>query len=184
MLKGKKIIIGITGSIAAYKACFLVRLLKKENAEVQVIMTDAAQDFITPLTLSALSQQNVLTEPFDPIDGSWNSHVDLGNQADLLLIAPASANTIAKFANGIADNLLSCTFLAAKCPVIIAPAMDLDMYKHPQTQENIKKLAAQGNIIIEPASGELASGLYGCGRMEEPEIILEKLKAFFQKKKS
>ncbi len=184
MLKGKKIIIGITGSIAAYKACFLVRLLKKENAEVQVILTDAAQDFVTPLTLSALSQENVLTEPFDPVDGSWNSHVDLGNQADLLLIAPASANTIAKCANGIADNLLSCTFLAAKCPVMIAPAMDLDMYKHPQTQENISKLSNQGNIIIAPASGELASGLYGCGRMEEPEMILKQIKSFFQKKKS
>jgi phosphopantothenoylcysteine decarboxylase / phosphopantothenate---cysteine ligase len=184
MLQGKKIIIGITGSIAAYKTTFLVRFLKKEGAVVQVIMTESAHDFVTPLTFSALSERPVLTEAFDKKDGTWNSHVELGNWADLFVIAPASANTISKMASGAADNLLSCTYLAAKSPVMLAPAMDLDMYKHMQTQKNIKTLSSKGDIIVKPASGELASGLVGCGRMEEPENILKFIVDFFQKKKS
>jgi len=179
MLKDKKIIIGVTGSIAAYKVAPLIRLLTKEGAVVQVIMTPAAHDFITPLTLSTLSGQPVLTEPFNPEDGDWTSHVALGLWADVMLIAPASANTLAKMAGGIADNLLLTTYLSAKCPVFFAPAMDLDMYKHPTTTGNIEKLQSYGNHLIEPTEGELASGLCGAGRMEEPENILRILKEFF-----
>jgi len=179
MLKDKKIIIGVTGSIAAYKVAPLIRLLTKEGAVVQVIMTPAAHDFITPLTLSTLSGQPVLTEPFNPEDGDWTSHVALGLWADVMLIAPASANTLAKMAGGIADNLLLTTYLSAKCPVFFAPAMDLDMYKHPTTAGNIERLQSYGNQLIEPTEGELASGLCGAGRMEEPENILRILKEFF-----
>lgn len=184
MLKGKKIVIGITGSIAAYKIPLLVRLLVKEEAEVQVVMTHAAHDFVTPLTLSTLSKRPVLTESFDSADGSWNSHVDLGRWADLMLIAPASANSLAKMACGLADNLLLTTYLASKCPVFIAPAMDLDMFHHPSTQSNLDKLHSFGHKIIAPKEGELASGLCGAGRLEEPEEILEIIKRFFEKKKS
>ncbi|MCD6112752.1 MAG: bifunctional phosphopantothenoylcysteine decarboxylase/phosphopantothenate--cysteine ligase CoaBC [Bacteroidales bacterium] len=182
MLKGKKILIGVTASIAAYKAIYLVRLFIKEGAEVQVVMTPNAKDFVTPLTLSALSNRPVLIEPFNPDDGEWNSHVDLGNWADIMIVAPASANTLAKMANGIADNLLLATFLAAKCPVFFAPAMDLDMYKHPATQNNVKKLIADGFNLIDSSAGELASGLVGQGRLQEPEIILQIIKEFFAKK--
>lgn len=176
MLKGKHILLGITGSIAAYKIPLLVRLLIKEGAEVRIAMTPSARDFVTPLTLSTLSKNPVLSEPFDPVDGSWNSHVDLGRWADLMLVAPASANTLAKMAHGIADNFLLTTFLSAKCPVYFAPAMDLDMFHHPATQQNIKSLEAMGCKLIEPQVGELASGLCGAGRMEEPEIMLEILR--------
>ena len=183
MLKGKKIIIGITGSIAAYKVPLLVRLLKKQGAEVQLILTPAAKDFVTPLTLSTLSEKPVLIDFFNKDDGSWFSHVDLGLWADLILVAPLSANTMAKMAYGIADNLLLTTILSARCPVYFAPAMDLDMYKHPSTAENIEKLIGYGYQLIEPVEGELASGLKGVGRLEEPEQILEILKGSFQKKK-
>lgn len=182
MLKGKKILIGVTGSIAAYKIPFLVRLLKKEGAEVKVVMTQCATDFVTPLTLSTLSQQPILIEPYNKTDGSWNSHVDWGRWADVFLIAPVSANTLAKMATGIADNLLTTTYLAAKCPVFFAPAMDLDMYHHPTTQKNTDTLLSYGNRLIAPQEGELASGLCGAGRMEEPEVIVEVLKNFFEKK--
>jgi phosphopantothenoylcysteine decarboxylase/phosphopantothenate--cysteine ligase len=178
-LKGKHIILGVTGSIAAYKAAILVRLLVKEGAEVKVIMTPLAKEFITPLTLATLSKNPILVDFFNPENGNWNSHVDLGLWADLYLIAPASANTMAKMANGVADNLLLTTYLSAKCPVMVAPAMDLDMYNHPTTQKNIKILQSNGNIIIEAATGELASGLTGKGRMEEPEIILSSVSNFF-----
>ena len=187
MLQGKKIILGITGSIAAYKAAFLLRLLMKEGAEVQVIITPAGKEFITPVTLSALSGKPVLGTFFENRDGTWHSHVDLGLWADLMLIAPASANTLAKMANGICDNLLLTTYLSAKCPVMIAPAMDLDMFAHPATQKNIEILKSWGCKVIEPGTGVLASGLHGKGRMEEPEAIVEQLKAFFkaqEKKKS
>ena len=173
MLKGKKILIGITGSIAAYKIPFLVRLLKKAGAEVQIILTPAARDFVTPLTLSTLSERPVLTEFFNKDDGSWHSHVNLGLWADLFLVAPLSANTMAKMATGIADNLLLTTVLSARCPVLFAPAMDLDMYRHPATVENISKLKQFGYRLIEPVEGELASGLKGMGRLEEPEKIFE-----------
>ena len=179
MLAGKNIVIGITGSIAAYKIPFLVRLLVKEKANVRIVLTPAAKDFVTPLTLSTLSGEAVISQPFDPVDGSWNSHVDLGNWADLLLIAPVSANTMGKMANGIADNFLLTVYLSAKCPVYFAPAMDLDMFKHTTTQKNVKKLQEMGNILIEPQVGELASGLSGAGRMEEPEEILQILKKHF-----
>lgn len=179
MLKGKKIILGITGSIAAYKSAFLLRLLIKEGAEVQVIMTKAAKEFITPVTMSALSGRPVLGEFFESRDGTWHSHVDLGLWADLLLVAPASANTMGKMASGICDNLLLTTYLSAKCPVYIAPAMDLDMFKHPANLNNIEKLKKYGATIIEPDSGELASGLCGKGRMQEPEQIVEVIKEFF-----
>ena len=179
MLKGKKIILGITGSIAAYKAAYLLRLLKKEGADVQVLMTKAGKEFITPVTLSALSDKPVLGEFFQTKDGTWNSHVDLGLWADLMVIAPASANTIAKMATGICDNLLLTTYLSAKCPIMIAPAMDLDMFEHDATQKNLKTLADLGCTIIEPGTGELASGLFGKGRMEDPEIILERIISFF-----
>ena len=181
MLKDKKIIIGVTGSIAAYKVSPLVRLLIKEDAIVQVIMTPAAHDFVTPLTMATLSGQPVLTEPFNPVDGDWTSHVELGLWADLMLIAPATANTLAKMAGGIADNLLLTTYLSAKCPVFFAPAMDIDMYRHPTTKQNIEKLQSFGNQLIAPTEGELASGLCGAGRMEEPENIISILKEFFTK---
>ena len=174
-LKGKNIILGITGSIAAYKAAMLLRLLVKEGASVQVVITPAGKEFITPVTLSALSGKPVISEFFGSSDGTWNSHVDLGLWADLMLIAPATAATLGKMANGIADNMLVTTYLSAKCPVLIAPAMDLDMFAHPSTQRNIQILKKYGNTIIEPASGELASGLEGKGRMEEPEHILEQV---------
>jgi len=183
VLKNKKIIIGITGSIAAYKAPFLVRLLKKEGAYVKIIMTEAAKDFVTPLTLSTLSENPVLSEFFDRKDGTWQSHIELGTWADVYLIAPITATTLGKMANGIADNLLVATYLAAKCPVFFAPAMDIDMLAHPTTKINIQKLQSFGNTIIEPAEGELASGLCGAGRMQEPENIVNILKLYFQKKK-
>ena len=182
MLTGKKILIGITGSIAAYKIPLLVRLLKKEGAEVQVVMTDAAKDFVTPLTLSTLSGLPVLSKGFDPETGKWNSHVELGLWADLFVIAPASANSIAKMAAGIADNYLLTVCLSAKCPIMFAPAMDLDMYKHQATQENIRTLISRGYRFSAPSSGELASGLCGEGRMEEPQEIFNRIKEYFQKK--
>ncbi|MAE07926.1 MAG: bifunctional phosphopantothenoylcysteine decarboxylase/phosphopantothenate--cysteine ligase CoaBC [Bacteroidetes bacterium] len=178
MLTGKKIIIGITGSIAAYKIPFLIRLLKKAGAEVQVIMTPAALDFVTPLTLSTLTERPVLINFFDKNDGTWSSHIDLGLWADMLIIAPATANTLAKMATGVADNLLLTTILSARCQIVFAPAMDLDMYKHPTTFENIQKLQSIGYKLIEPTEGELASGLEGFGRMEEPEIIVGKIEEF------
>ncbi|MDY6436656.1 MAG: bifunctional phosphopantothenoylcysteine decarboxylase/phosphopantothenate--cysteine ligase CoaBC [Bacteroidales bacterium] len=178
----KKILIGITGSIAAYKIPLLVRLLKKEGAEVQVVMTDAARDFVTPLTLATLSGRPVLSKGFDPETGKWNSHVELGLWADLMVIAPASANTIAKMAAGAADNYLLTVCLSAKCPVMFAPAMDLDMYKHPATQQNIRTLIERGYRFVAPAAGELASGLCGEGRMEEPQEIFNIIKDYFQKK--
>jgi phosphopantothenoylcysteine decarboxylase/phosphopantothenate--cysteine ligase len=181
-LKGKKIVLGVTGSIAAYKIPILVRLLKKEGAEVQVVLTPAACDFVTPLTLSTLSQRPALVKGFNPVDGSWNSHVEMGNWADLMLIAPVSANTLGKMAHGLADNLLVATYLAAKCPVYFAPAMDMDMYHHPSTQANIKLLKSFGNTLIAPNEGELASGLCGAGRMEEPENIVKILSAGLKKK--
>jgi phosphopantothenoylcysteine decarboxylase/phosphopantothenate--cysteine ligase len=179
MLRGKKIVLGITGSIAAFKVPALIRLLKKEGAEVQVIMTPCARDFVTPLTLSTLSGNPVITEPFDRQDGTWHSHVDLGQWADLYLYAPVSANTLAKMAHGIADNFLLTAYLSAKCPVFFAPAMDLDMYRHPTTRRNIEILQSFGNTLIEPTVGELASGLCGAGRMEEPEQILEFVREHF-----
>ena len=180
MLQGKKIVLGITGSIAAYKACLIIRGLVKAGAEVQVVITPAGKEFITPITLSALTHKPVISEFFAQRDGTWNSHVDLGLWADAMLIAPCTASTLGKMANGIADNMLITTYLSMKAPVFIAPAMDLDMYKHPSTQENMERLKGYGNIIIEPASGFLASGLEGKGRMEEPEIIIEKLNEFFR----
>ena len=182
MLTGKKILIGITGSIAAYKIPLLVRLLKKEGADVQVVMTDAAKDFVTPLTLATLSGRPVLSKGFDTETGQWNSHVELGLWADLYVIAPASANSIAKMAAGIADNYLLTVCLSAKCPIMFAPAMDLDMYKHQATQENIRTLIGRGYRFVAPASGELASGLCGEGRMEEPQEIFNRIKEYFQKK--
>ena len=172
MLKGKKIVLGITGSIAAYKACLIIRGLVKAGAEVQVVITPAGKEFITPITLSALTHKPVISEFFAQRDGTWNSHVDLGLWADAMLIAPCTASTFGKMANGIADNMLITTYLSMKAPVFIAPAMDLDMYKHPSTQENMQRLVSFGNHIIEPASGFLASGLEGKGRMEEPERIV------------
>ena len=179
MLKGKKIVLGITGSIAAYKACLIIRLLVKQGAEVQVVITPAGKEFITPLTLSTLTRRPVVSEFFDRRDGSWHSHVDLGLWADAMLIAPCTASTLGKMANGIADNMLITTYLSMKAPVFIAPAMDLDMYAHPSTQENIKRLQQYGNHIITAGSGFLASGLEGKGRMEEPEKIVEILGEFF-----
>jgi len=179
MLKGKHIILGVTGSIAAYKAATLTRLLVKEGANVKVVMTPLAKEFITPLTMATLSKSPIMVDFYNPENGDWNSHVDLGLWADLYLIAPASANTIGKMAGGIADNLLLTTYLSAKCPVMVAPAMDLDMYKHPATQRNLKVLQSFGNIIIEPESGELASGLIGKGRMEEPERIVAFITDYF-----
>lgn len=172
MLKGKKIVLGITGSIAAYKACYIIRGLIKAGAEVQVVITPAGKEFITPITLSALTQKPVISDFFSQRDGSWHSHVALGLWADAMLIAPCTASTLGKMANGVADNMLITTYLSMKAPVFIAPAMDLDMYQHPTTQENLQKLQSFGNQIIEPQSGFLASGLEGKGRMEEPEKIV------------
>src|SRR5450759_2016442 len=184
MLKGKNILVGVTGGIAAYKTATIIRLLVKDGAYVRVIMTDHAREFITPLTLSTLSKNPVFTEFFNPENGDWNSHVDLGLWAHLFLIAPATANTLAKMANGISDNLLLTTYLSARCPVFIAPSMDMDMLNHPSTIINIETLRAFGNSILEPSSGELASGLSGKGRMAEPEEIVKEIKNFFAKKKS
>ena len=184
MLTGKKILLGITGSIAAYKIPLLVRLLKKDGAEVRVVMTPSAKDFVTPLTLSTLSGNPVLTYGFDEKTGKWDSHVELGLWADLFVVAPVSANTMAKMAYGIADNYLLTVCLSVKCPIMFAPAMDLDMYKHPATQHNIKTLIERGHIFVSPSSGELASGLCGEGRMEEPQKIYEKIKSFFQTKQN
>lgn len=184
MLKGKKILIGVTGGIAAYKTANIIRLLVKEGAEVRVIMTRHAKEFITPLTLSTLSKNPVLSEFFDQSSGDWNSHIDLGLWADLFLIAPATANTMAKMANGMADNLLLTTYLSARCPVFVAPSMDMDMLKHPATTINIETLRAFGNTILEPESGELASGLSGKGRMAEPENIVKEIAASLSKKKN
>ena len=187
MLNGKHIILGITGSIAAYKAAMLCRLLVKEGAEVRVVMTPLAKQFITPLTMATLSKHPILVEFFNPENGEWNSHVSLGEWADMLLIAPATANTLAKMVTGIADNLLLTTYLSARSKVAVAPAMDLDMYAHITTQHNLTTLAERGVAIIEPAAGELASGLVGKGRMAEPEDIVEQVKAIFAeevKKKS
>jgi phosphopantothenoylcysteine decarboxylase / phosphopantothenate---cysteine ligase len=183
MLKGKKIVIGITGSIAAYKIPFLVRLLIREGASLRVIMTPSAVSFVTPLTLSTLSKANVIIDPFKEATGEWNNHVELGSWADAMVFAPVTANTLGKMANGIADNFLVTAYLSAKCPVFIAPAMDLDMYNHPSTQKNIAVLRSYGNTIIEPQTGELASGLSGPGRMEEPDAILQHLRFFFDRKK-
>ena len=179
MLKGKKIVLGITGSIAAYKSCLIIRELIKSGAEVQVVITPAGKEFITPITLSALTHKPVVSEFFSQKDGTWNSHVDLGLWADAMVIAPCTAATLGKMANGVADNMLITTYLSMKAPVFIAPAMDLDMYKHPSTQKNIKTLRSFGNHIIEPGSGFLASGLEGKGRMEEPENIVKALADFF-----
>ena len=179
MLKGKKIVLGITGSIAAYKSCLIIRELIKSGAEVQVVITPAGKEFITPITLSALTHKPVVSEFFSQKDGTWNSHVDLGLWADAMVIAPCTAATLGKMANGVADNMLITTYLSMKAPVFIAPAMDLDMYKHPSTQKNIETLRSLGNHIIEPGSGFLASGLEGKGRMEEPENIVKALADFF-----
>lgn len=182
MLKGKKIVLGITGSIAAYKACLIIRGLIKSGAEVQVVITPAGKEFITPITLSALTQKPVISDFFSQRDGTWHSHVALGLWADAMLIAPCTASTLGKMANGIADNMLITTYLSMKAPVFIAPAMDLDMYQHPTTQQNMERLKSFGNHIIEPASGFLASGLEGKGRMEEPEHIVDFLDNYFEKK--
>ena len=182
MLKGKKIVLGITGSIAAYKSCLIIRGLIKAGVEVQVVITPAGKEFITPITLSALTHKPVVSEFFSQRDGTWNSHVDLGLWADAMLIAPCTASTLGKMANGIADNMLITTYLSMKAPVFIAPAMDLDMYQHPTTQQNMERLKSFGNQIIEPQSGFLASGLEGKGRMEEPEAIVAYLDAYFDKK--
>lgn len=181
MLTNKNILLGVCGSIASYKAATLTRLLVKAGANVRIVMTKDACSFITPLTLSTLSKNPVLSEYFDPKTGVWNNHVELGLWADLLVIAPASANTLAKFANGICDNLLTAVYLSSKCPVYFAPAMDLDMWKHPATQKNVGSLISYGNIIIKPAYGELASGLMGEGRMAEPEEILQFILDQYQK---
>ena len=183
ILKDKHIILGITGSIAAYKAAYIIRGLVKKGAEVQVVITPAGKEFITPLTLSTLSSHPVISEFFSNRDGTWNSHVDLGLWADAMLIAPATASTIGKMANGIADNMLITTYLSCKAPVFVAPAMDLDMFAHPSTQQNLERLRSFGNRIIEPAEGELASHLVGKGRMEEPDKIIEVLEDFFSAQK-
>ena len=179
MLKGKKIVLGITGSIAAYKSCLIIRALIKHGAEVQVVITPSGKEFITPITLSALTHKPVISEFFSQRDGTWHSHVDLGLWADAMLIAPCTASTLGKMAHGVADNMLITTYLSMKAPVFIAPAMDLDMYQHPSTQANLQQLKSYGNHIIEPTSGFLASGLEGKGRMEEPERIVEQLDKFF-----
>ena len=180
MLKGKKIVLGITGSIAAYKSCLIIRGLIKRGAEVQVVITPAGKEFITPITLSALTHKPVVSEFFSQRDGTWNSHVDLGLWADAMLIAPCTASTMGKMAHGIADNMLITTYLSMKAPVFLAPAMDLDMYKHPSTQANMKTLLGYGNHIIEPEVGFLASGLEGKGRMEEPNVIVDCLDRYFE----
>lgn len=182
MLKGKKIVLGITGSIAAYKSCLIIREFVKQGAEVQVVITPAGKEFITPITLSALTHKPVISEFFSQRDGTWNSHVDLGLWADAMVIAPATAATIGKMANGVADNMLITTYLSMKAPVFIAPAMDLDMFAHPSTQRNLKTLESYGNHIIQPQSGFLASGLEGKGRMEEPSAIVDYVKKFFEEK--
>ena len=182
VLKGKKIVLGITGSIAAYKACYIIRGIIKKGAEVQVVITPAGKEFITPITLSALTSKPVISEFFAQRDGTWNSHVDLGLWADAMLIAPATASTIGKMANGVADNMLITTYLSATAPVFVAPAMDLDMFAHPSTQKNLDTLRSYGNHIIEPASGELASHLVGKGRMEEPDNIIRHLEEYFASK--
>jgi len=181
MLRGKKIIVGITGGIAAYKIPFLIRLLKKEGAEVRVVITPYAKEFVTPLTLSVLSEHPVLTDFYDAKDGTWNSHIENGLWADAIVVAPLTANTMAKMVTGITDNLLLATVLSSRSPVFVAPAMDLDMYKHVTTQSNVKKLIEIGYHLIEPTTGELASGLEGKGRMQEPEEIISVLKKYFQK---
>lgn len=178
-LQGKHIVLGITGSIAAYKAAVLTRLLIKRGAEVQIVITPAGKEFITPITLSALTSKPVISEFFSGRDGTWNSHVDIGLWADAMLIAPATAATIGKMAHGIADNMLLTTYLSMKAPVFVAPAMDLDMYKHASTHDNLRLLAERGNHIIEPGTGFLASHLEGKGRMEEPEVIVQRLQDFF-----
>lgn len=180
MLKGKKIVLGITGSIAAYKACMIIRGLIKKGAEVQVVITPAGKEFITPITLSALTQKPVVSDFFSQRDGTWHSHVALGLWADAMLIAPCTASTLGKMATGVADNMLITTYLSMKAPVFIAPAMDLDMYAHPTTQQNLERLRSFGNHVIEPQSGFLASGLEGKGRMEEPEKIVDVLDEFFE----
>ena len=179
ILKGKKIVLGITGSIAAYKACLLIRGLVRKGAEVQVVITPAGKEFITPITLSALTSKPVISDFFAQRDGTWHSHVALGLWADAMVVAPATASTIGKMANGIADNMLVTTYLSMKAPVFIAPAMDLDMFAHPSTQQNLQRLRSYGNHIIEPTSGELASHLEGKGRMEEPENIIRMLERHF-----
>lgn len=179
-MKGKKIVLGITGSIAAYKACSLIRLFIKAGAEVQVVITPAGKEFITPVTLSTLTSKPVVSDFFSRRDGSWHSHVDLGLWADAMVIAPCTASTLGKMAHGIADNMLITTYLSMKAPVFIAPAMDLDMYRHPATQANLQTLRQYGNHIIEAADGELASHLVGKGRMEEPENIFNVLNHFFK----
>ena len=184
MLKGKKIVVGITGSIAAYKACYLIRGLIKNGAEVQVVITPAGKEFITPVTLSTLTRKPVVSDFFSRRDGTWHSHVDLGIWADAMVIAPCTASTLGKMANGIADNMLVTTYLSMKAPVFIAPAMDLDMYAHPSTQRNIETLKRFGNTVIEPECGFLASGLEGKGRMEDPDIIVKTLDDFFSKRES
>lgn len=184
MLDNKNILLGISGGIAAYKSAVLTRLLVKNGANVKVIMTPMAKKFITPLTMATLSKNPILVDFYNPENGDWNSHVDLGNWADAFIIAPATANTISKMANAVADNLLITTYMSARCPVFVAPAMDLDMYIHPANKQNIIKLQSFGNIIIEPSEGELASGLSGKGRMQEPELIFETVADFFEKKNS
>lgn len=182
MLQGKKIVLGITGSIAAYKSCLIIRALIKQGAEVQVVITPAGKEFITPVTLSALTGKPVISDFFAQRDGTWHSHVDLGLWADAMLIAPATASTIGKMAGGIADNMLITTYLSMKAPVFVAPAMDLDMFAHPATQQNLNTLKSIGNQIIEPTLGELASHLTGKGRMEEPDKIVQILSDYFEKK--
>ena len=184
MLKGKKIVLGITGSIAAYKSCLLIREFIEQGAEVQVVITPAGKEFITPITLSALTHKPVVSEFFSQRDGTWNSHVDLGLWADAMVIAPCTASTMGKMAHGVADNMLITTYLSMKAPVFIAPAMDLDMYRHPSTQANMQTLLSYGNHIIEPADGFLASGLEGKGRMEEPAVIARRISEFFDRKDS
>lgn len=182
MLTGKKILLAVTGSIAAYKIAFFVRLLVKAKAEVKVVMTHAAKDFISPLTLSTLSKHPIYSDYFKKETGEWNSHVELGLWANLMIVAPLTANTLAKLANGYCDNLLCATYLSARCPVMLAPAMDLDMYKHPTTRNNLSKLVSYGNILIDAEDGELASGLHGTGRMAEPEHLLERVENHFNEK--
>lgn len=176
-LSGKHIILSVTGGIAAYKSVFLMRLLQKEGADVQVLMTPSAKEFVGPVTFSALSGKPVLSDFFDQAGGDWNSHVEMGINADLMIVAPATATTMGKMANGIADNLVVTTYLSARCPVIIAPAMDMDMLAHPSTKRNLEILRSYGHHIVEPGEGELASGLSGRGRMEEPEAIVEYVKS-------
>lgn len=183
MLTGKKILLAVTGSIAAYKAAFFVRLLVKAGADVKVIMTESARDFIAPLTLATLSKHPVHAEYFEESTGEWNNHVELGLWADLMIIAPLTANTLGKLANGLCDNLVCATYLSAKCPVMLAPAMDLDMYQHATTLSNLEKVKSFGNLVIDAEDGELASGLHGTGRMAEPEHILEAISSFFESKK-